>query len=100
MPQADRPSHMPRRVNDLADQIAGLLERELRNADREIARYALLTLAHRLQEETPNGLVACRARVVGAVQVIPQTTRQRLYPVALEVRELRLGKAHAVTYSR
>ncbi len=59
-----------------------------------------LTLEHRFQEGTPNGLVACRARVVGAVQVIPQTTRRCLHPVALKVCDLRLGKAHAVTYSR
>jgi hypothetical protein len=43
---------MPASANALADKLAGLLEPELRDVDREVAACALLTIAHRLRQAT------------------------------------------------
>jgi hypothetical protein len=53
-------------VNAPADEIAGLIKDKLHGADREVVVRALLTRAHRMQEESSNGkLVACGARARG-----------------------------------
>jgi hypothetical protein len=51
-PPANR-SDMVAPVNTLADRLELLLADELRGVDREVARSALLTLAHRLQPAPP-----------------------------------------------